>query len=162
MPNWPARWSRATSTPAARLRAIEALTAAGVPVRLMTAPIIPGLNDREIPALLAAGAAAGAVSASYTLLRLPLSVKPVFREWLERSLPTSRERIEHLIRMTHDGKWNNSEFGKRMRGSGEIAEQIRRVFRVFAARHKLDRDLPDYNRAAFRPPLAASGQMRMF
>jgi DNA repair photolyase len=151
-----------TSTPTARLRTIRAVADAGVPVRIMTAPIIPGLNDREIPALLKAGAEAGARASAYTLIRLPLTVKPVFLEWLERSLPNSRERIEHLVRATHGGKLNNSEFGQRMRGSGEIAEQIRRVFRVFAARYRLDGDLPEYNRSAFRPPQSASGQMRMF
>jgi DNA repair photolyase len=151
-----------TSTPAARLRAIELLTKAGIPVRLMTAPIIPGLNDREIPALLKAGAEAGAQSAAYTLLRLPLTVKPVFLDWLDRSLPDSRERIERLIRETHGGKLNNSQFGSRMRGTGEIAEQIRRVFQVFAARYHLDGALPEYNRADFRPPKAGNGQLRLF
>jgi DNA repair photolyase len=151
-----------TSTPAARLRAIRALAEAGVPVSIMTAPIIPGLNDREIPALLKAGAEAGARASAYTLVRLPLTVKPVFLEWLDRNLPDSRERIEHLIRVTHGGKLNTSQFGERMRGSGEIAEQIRRVFRVFAARYKLDGDLPDYDRSLFRAPEPASGQLRLF
>jgi DNA repair photolyase len=151
-----------TSTPAARLRAIESLTEAGIPVRLMTAPIIPGLNDREIPALLKAGAEAGAQSAAYTLVRLPLTVKPVFLDWLDRNLPDSRERIERLIRETHGGKLNNSEFGERMRGSGEIAKQIRRVFQVFAARYHLDGNLPNLNRAAFRPPKTGNGQLRLF
>lgn len=151
-----------TSAPAARLRAIRDLSRAGVPVRVMTAPIIPGLNDQEIPALLAAAAEAGAQSAEYTLLRLPLSVKPVFLEWLGRARPLQRERIEGLILATHGGKYNNSQFGQRMRGSGEIAEQIRKVFRVFRAKHHLDRDLPDYDHSLFRPPQAETGQMRLF
>jgi DNA repair photolyase len=151
-----------TTTPAARLRAITALADAGIPVRLMTAPIIPGLNDREIPALLKAGAEAGARAASYTLVRLPLAVKTVFLDWLDRNLPDSRERIEGLVRNTHSGKLNISEFGQRMSGRGEIAEQIRRVFDVFAARHHLDGDLPDFNRAAFRQPKPTSGQMQLF
>ncbi len=151
-----------TSTPAARLRAIGELSAAGVPVRVMTAPIIPGLNDREIPALLAAAAKAGAQSAAYTLLRLPLSVKPVFMDWLERTRPDSRGRIEHLIRSTRSGNLNDAQFGSRMRGGGQIAEQIRRVFKVFAAQHHLDGALPPYNRELFRAPQAKSGQMRLF
>jgi DNA repair photolyase len=151
-----------TSTPAARLRAITQLVEAGVPVRLMTAPIIPGLNDREIPALLKAGAEAGAKAASYTIVRLPLAVKAVFLDWLDRNLPDSRERIEGLVRKTHGGKLNTSQFGRRMGGGGEIAEQIRRVFDVFAARYKLDGDLPDFNRAAFRPPRGPDGQMQLF
>jgi DNA repair photolyase len=151
-----------TSTPAARLRAISELAEAGVPIRLMTAPIIPGLNDREIPALLKAGAEAGARAASYTLVRLPLAVKAVFLDWLERNLPGSRERIERLIRDVHGGKVNNSQFGRRMHGSGEIAEQIGRVFEVFAARYHLDGELPEFNRAEFRPPKAPDGQMQLF
>ncbi len=151
-----------TSTPAARLRAITTLTEAGIPVRLMTAPIIPGLNDREIPALLKAGAEAGAQAASYTLVRLPLAVKAVFLDWLDRNLPDSRNRIERFIREAHGGKLNTSQFGQRMRGRGEIAEQIRRVFDVFAARHHVDGDLPEFRRDAFRPPKPASGQMQLF
>jgi DNA repair photolyase len=151
-----------TSTPAARLRTITALTDAGIPVRLMTAPLIPGLNDREIPALLKAGAEAGAKAASYTLVRLPLAVKAVFLDWLDRNLPDSRQRIEALIRETHGGKLNTTQFGRRTCGSGEIAEQIRRVFDVFAARYHLDGDLPDFNRAAFRPPKAPDAQMQLF
>ena len=99
---------------------------------------------------------------NYTLLRLPLSVKPVFLEWLERTQPLARERIEGLILATHGGKHNNSKFGERMRGSGEIAEQIKKVFGVFAKKYHLDGDLPDYNRALFRPPQASGGQMRLF
>ena len=151
-----------TSTPAAKIRAIRTLSDAGVPVRVMAAPIIPGLNDREIPAVLEAASAAGAKSAAYTLLRLPLTVKPIFLEWLERAQPLARERIEGLIRATHDGKHNILKFGERMRGNGEIASQISKVFRVFRAKHHLDGELPAYNHAAFRAPRSASGQLRLF
>lgn len=151
-----------TSAPAARLRAVRELSAAGVPVRVMTAPIIPGLNDREIPAILEAAADAGAKSAEYVLLRLPLSVKPVFLEWLERTQPLARERVEGLIRATHGGKYNNSNFGDRMRGNGEIAEQIAKMFRIFAAKYHLDGDLPDYDHALFRHPRSENGQQRLF
>ena len=148
-----------TSTPAARLRAIRELSAAGVPVRVMVAPIIPGLNDLEIPTVLKAAAEAGATTAGYTLLRLPLTVKPIFLEWLDRNQPDARPRIESLIRSTRDGKHNDSQFGKRMRGSGEVAEQIERVFKVFAARYGLNTPMPPYNTADFRPPLPQSGQI---
>ena len=151
-----------TSTPSARLRAIRELSLAGVPVRVMTAPIIPGLNDSEIPALLEAAADAGATSATWTLLRLPLTVEPVFREWLERTQPTKRDRIENLIRQTRDGELNNSNFGERMRGEGQIAEQIRGVFKVFQKRYGLDRTMPAADTSLFRPPLSNSGQMRLF
>lgn len=151
-----------TSTPTARLRAIRELSNAGVPVRVMTAPIIPGLNDSEIPSLLEAAADAGATSAAWTLLRLPLTVKPVFREWLERTQPTKRDRIESLIRQTRDGELNNSNFGERMRGDGQIAEQIRGVFQVFRKRYGLDSKIGPLDTTQFRPPTPSSGQRRLF
>jgi DNA repair photolyase len=151
-----------TSSPAARLRAIRELSAAGVPVRVMTAPIIPGLNDTEIPAILAAAKEAGARAASYTLLRLPLTVAPVFREWLERAQPDRAERILNLIRATRGGKLNESEFGRRQRGQGEVAEQIGKLFRVFRAKHGLVGPLPDFDFSQFRPPQLPGGQMRLF
>jgi len=147
-----------TSTPAARLRAVKELTEAGVPVRVLVAPVIPGLNESEIPAILQAAREAGAKGAAYVLLRLPLTVAPVFREWLERTLPSRLQRIEGRIRDTRGGKLNNSEFGTRMRGTGEIAEQIRDMFRLFAKRFGLDGKLPPLDSTRFRPP----GQMRLF
>jgi DNA repair photolyase len=151
-----------TSRPAARLRAITALTAAGVPASAMVAPIIPGLNDSEIPALLAAVAAAGAIKAGYTLVRLPLAVAPVFTDWLARTQPTRAARVEALIRGTRGGKLNSSQFGERMRGAGLIAEQIEQTFRLFARKHNLDRPMPDLDYSQFRPPVARSGQLRLF
>ena len=147
-----------TSTPAARLRAVKELTEAGVPVRVLIAPVIPGLNDAEIPAILQAAKEAGAKGSAYILLRLPLTVAPVFREWLERTLPSRLQRIEGRIRDTRGGKLNVSEFGTRMRGTGEIAEQIRDMFRLFAKRFGLNGKLPPLDCTRFRPP----GQMRLF
>ncbi|MEX2188403.1 MAG: PA0069 family radical SAM protein, partial [Pirellulales bacterium] len=97
-----------TSSPAARLAAIAELTAAGVPVRVMAAPIIPGLNDQELPAILKAARSAGAAAASYTLLRLPLTVRPVFEDWLARNAPLKKARIEALIRDTRSGRMSDS------------------------------------------------------
>lgn len=151
-----------TSSPAARLRAIQALAEAGVPTRVMTAPIIPGLNDSEIPALLSAAAEAGAKGAGYVMLRLPLTVKPVFLEWLERALPDSRERIEGAIRSVRAGSMSMSKWGERMSGSGPRAEQIEQVFRAFKKKLRLDGQLPEYDCSQFRPPLPASGQLRLF
>jgi DNA repair photolyase len=147
-----------TSTPAARLRAVKELSEAGVPVRVLIAPVIPGLNEAEIPALLKAAQEAGAKAARYILLRLPLTVAPVFREWLERTQPSRLERIEGRIRDTRGGKLNNSEFGVRMCGTGEIAEQIGDMFRLFARRYGLDGELPPYDCTQFRPP----GQLWLF
>jgi len=151
-----------TSIPEARLRTIGELSAAGVPVQVMVAPIIPGLNDVEVPAILEAARQAGAISASYVLLRLPLTVEPVFLEWLERTQPSKRDRVESRIRQTRSGQLSSSEFGSRMRGSGNTAEQIRNMFRIFARKNGLDRRLPPLRCDLFRPPKDASGQMRLF
>jgi DNA repair photolyase len=151
-----------TSTPAARLRAVQALVGAGVPVRVLIAPVIPGLNDAEIPAILAAAKAAGAQAAAFTMLRLPLTVAPVFLEWLERTRPAQKRRIEGRIREVRDGKLNDAAFGRRMCGSGEVAEQIRSLFKLFAKRHGLDGDLPPYDCSRFRPLRDGAGQGRLF
>jgi DNA repair photolyase len=151
-----------TSRPAARLRAIETLTASGVPAAVMLAPIIPGLNDSEIPALLAAASQAGAIAAGRVLLRLPLAVSPIFTDWLERTQPTRAPRVEGLIRATRGGKLNSSKFGERMKGAGPIAEQIDNTFRLFARKHALDQPMPDLDFSQFRPPASKSGQLRLF
>jgi DNA repair photolyase len=150
------------SAPAARLQAVKALAEAGVPVRVLVAPVIPGLTDSEIPAILAAAKEAGAQAAAYQLLRLPLAVAPVFLEWLERERPDNLRRVEGRVRDVRGGKLNNAEFGRRMSGTGELAEQIRQLFRLFARRHGLDGDLPPYDCTRFRPPVPRSGQGWLF
>jgi len=150
-----------TSIPAARLRAIKILADAGVPVRVMVAPIIPGLNDHEAPAIMKAAREAGATDAQYILLRLPLTVEPVFREWLLRTQPLKAEKVESLVRQTRNGKLNDSDFRKRMVGTGEIADQIRSLFQLF--RHKYGFEhLPALDASKFKPPLSHSGQLRLF
>ena len=151
-----------TSRPAARLRAVAVLTKAGIPTAVMTAPIIPGLSDSEIPALLAASAHAGAISARYILVRLPLAVSAIFTDWLQQSQPTLATRVEAMIRATRVGKLNASEFGVRMKGSGLIADQIAKTFSVFARKYGLDKPMPDLDFTQFQPPLAKSGQRRLF
>jgi DNA repair photolyase len=151
-----------TSMPAARIRAVKELTSAGVPVRVMVAPIIPGLNDSEVPAILAAAKEAGAQTAGFTMLRLPLTVAPVFLEWLERTQPQRKQRVEARIRDMRGGKLNDANFGSRMRGSGAMAEQVHEMFRLFAKRHGLDGGLPPQDCTRFRPPSRVSGQLQMF
>ena len=151
-----------TSTPEARLRAMRALSEAGVPVQVMVAPVIPGLNDREIPALLDAAHKAGATAASYVLLRLPLTVEPVFLQWIEDNYPLAVERVVAHIRRTREGKLNSGQFGQRMRGEGPYAEQIASVFKVFKRKTGLDRRLPRLDRSQFTPPAGNSGQLRLF
>ena len=151
-----------TATPAARLRAIRELVSAGVPTGVMTAPIIPGLNDQEIPALLAAAKEAGAWRASFTLLRLPLAVRPVFEEWVTRAYPDKAARILALIRETRGGKMNDAKFGSRMRGEGNYADGIRNTFQIFRKKHGLDHPLPPLDHSQFTPPQPVSGQLRLF
>jgi DNA repair photolyase len=122
------------SGPTHRLRAIELLAKAGVPVGVNVAPIIPGLNDREIPAVLEAAKAAGASGAGYTLLRLPYGVKDIFTEWLKENFPEKLERILGTVRTVRGGKLNVSDFGTRMRGEGIYADQIAQMFHVFRER----------------------------
>ncbi len=150
-----------TSTPQARLRTIRELAAAGVPVAAMLAPIVPGLTDSEIPALLEAVAAAGAHQAGYVLVRLPLVVEPVFREWLVRTQPSKAEKIEGLIRQTRGGRMNRSTWGQRMVGTGPIAQQIRAMFEVFRRQHAFV-GLPEQDVTQFRVPPANDGQLRLF
>jgi DNA repair photolyase len=122
------------SSPARRLAAIRELTAAGVPVRVLTAPVIPGLTDHEIPALLAAAAEAGALAAGYSLVRLPLAVEPIFTEWLGRHRPGEKDKILGRIRELRDGATYSAKFGQRMRGTGPEAERLAQFFAVNARR----------------------------
>ncbi len=118
------------SLPQMRLAAIRTLHAAGVPVGVMLAPMIPGLNDHELPNLLAAAAAAGAQSAGLVPLRLPFAVKDIFSDWLTRHFPDRKENVLNRIRSLRGGKLNAPDFGDRMRGQGIWAEQLRQMFAV--------------------------------
>jgi DNA repair photolyase len=151
-----------TSSPAARLRAVRELSQAGVPVTVMVAPLIPGLNDSEIPSILEAAKDHGATFAGYILLRLPLTVRPVFLDWLRSHFPTKSERVESLIRDTRDGQYNQSQFGDRMRGSGEYAEHLSQTFKLFAHRYGLARKTPPLDVTHFRPPRTDTKQMTLF
>ena len=151
-----------TSAPAARLRAMETLAAAGVQVMAMVAPIIPGLNDSEVPAILRAVRDAGATRAGHTILRLPTTVKDVFLEWLQRERPNQAAKVELFVREMRGGKLNTPEFGARMRGTGPMADQIEQTFRVFRKKYGLERESPPLNREAFRPPRIVGGQLPLF
>lgn len=151
-----------TSSPEARLRAVTRLRDAGIPVNVMVAPVIPGLNDSEIPGILKAAREAGALSARYVLLRLPLTVRPVFQEWLERTQPSRRELVESRIRACRDGELNSARFGERMRGTGPLADQIQQTFTVFQRKLGLDGSLPPLDSSRFEVPLPTRGQLRLF
>jgi DNA repair photolyase len=122
------------STPTKRLEAIRQLSDAGIPTSVMVAPILPGLTDSEIERILDAARAAGAQDAGYVLLRLPLEVSPIFKDWLLRNYPDRYRHVMSLIRSMRDGKDYDSEWGKRMRGTGPYAWQIGRRFEIAARR----------------------------
>ncbi len=140
------------SRPAYRLRAVEMLAKAGVPVGVMVAPIVPGLNDREIPSVLEAAKSAGARDAGYTMLRLPHGVKDVFQDWLKVNFPEKLERILGTVRAVRGGKLNVSDFGSRMRGEGPYAEQIHQMFHVFRERLGFGARMPQLRTEHFRRP----------
>jgi len=139
------------AAPQRRLQVIETLSAAGIPVRAMLAPVIPVLNEPEIEVLLQAAQAAGARSADYVLLRLPLEVAPLFRGWLEHHHPDAAGRVMNHVQDTRGGRDNDSRFGRRLRGSGAYAELIRRRF-VLAARRLGFAPTPPLRCDLFRPP----------
>ena len=122
------------ATPTKRLEAIRKLSEAGIPTSVMLAPIIPGLNDPEIEKILDAARAAGAENAGYVMLRLPLEVAPIFKDWLLRHYPDRFRHVMSLVRAMRDGKDYDAEFGKRMSGSGPYAWQIGRRFEIAARR----------------------------
>jgi DNA repair photolyase len=149
-------------SPAGRLKVIQQLATAGVPVGVMTAPIIPVVNDSEMETILEKAAAAGAVGAGYTLLRLPYELKDLFKEWLAAHYPLKAEHVMSIIRQSRDGKEYDSAFGTRMRGTGKFAELIAQRFALatkrlnmgFGSRMRLDTSL-------FKPP-PEGGQMGLF
>lgn len=151
-------------SPQRRLHAMRELSKAGVPVIVMTAPIIPGLNDREIPALLEAASDAGARWAGITMLRLPWQNKAIFLEWLARHCPDRATHVESLIRGMREGELNISKFGERMRGKGPFAEQIMQTFRVFSRKFGLEARRDSHSSADFRHPTPAcdAQQLRLF
>ena len=140
------------SSPTARLRAIRELRDAGVPVGAMLAPMIPGLNDHEAPAILKAVAEAGALTACYVVLRLPLGLKGLFEDWLTRHFPARVDKVLGRIRDTRGGELNDSRFGTRMVGEGKWAEAFNQLFNVTRAKVGLARLLPRLSTDHFRRP----------
>lgn len=149
------------ASPRDRLWTIQRLASARIPVTAMVAPVIPAVNDREVPAILKAVANAGASTAAYVLLRLPYQIKDLFEQWLNRHMPERRARVQRLMRQTRGGKLYDATWGTRMTGQGPYAEQIRQLFRVYADRYGLNRRLPPLNIGAFRRP-AHSTQLTLF
>jgi len=140
------------SQPLGRLAAIEELAAAKIPVGVLVAPIIPGLNDHEMPTVLAAAARAGARFAGYVLLRLPHGLPELFQSWLDQHYPGKKERILSRLRLMRGGQLNDPRFGSRMVGEGILAEQIRALFHLGCKQAGLARRGPAVSTAGFRRP----------
>ena len=149
-----------TSRPKRRLRAVEELTNAGIPVHVNIAPIIPGLTDDEIVPIMEAAKQAGAESVSYTILRLPYSVKDIFMKWLDDHQPNRKQKVINKLLSLKEGKLNRSQFGERFRGEGAYGDQIRQLMDIHKTRLNLNRERMPLNCDAFRRP--ANGQLNLF
>ncbi len=150
------------ATPAKRLDAIRKLSDAGIPTAVMVAPIVPAINDAEIERILGAAREAGATEAGYVMLRLPIELKDLFREWLSSEFPDRAQRVIHLLQSMHGGRDYVSEFGVRQRGRGPYAEQIALRFRLATKRLGLNHHKHALRSDLFRPPVLVGQQMRLF
>lgn len=148
--------------PARRLRTIERLAAAGIEVRAMVAPVIPALTDHEIEAILGHAREAGAVAASWVMLRLPREVAPLFGDWLARHRPDRAGRVMARVREMRGGRDYDADWGRRMRGEGPHAALIGQRFRLACARLGLARDLPELRTDLFRVPPRPGAQLSLF
>jgi DNA repair photolyase len=149
------------STPARRLEAICVLSAAGIPVRVLIAPVVPGLTDHEMPAIAAAAAEAGATAAGYIPLRLPFALKELFETWLATHFPDRKDKVLNRIRAIRGGKLYDPQWGTRMRGEGIFAVQMEALFATACRKSGLAEELPSLSTAAFHRPHPA-GQMGLF
>jgi DNA repair photolyase len=151
------------ATPERRLETIRALASAGIPVGVLAAPMIPGLNDHELEAILEAAREHGASGGGWVLLRLPLEIKDLFTEWLEANVPLRARHVLALVRETRAGKHNSSEWGERMRGAGAYADLLAQRFRLAAKRLGFEpRDKQALDTTQFQPPPKPGDQLSLF
>ncbi|MFO1397865.1 MAG: PA0069 family radical SAM protein [Burkholderiales bacterium] len=151
------------SAPPRRLQALRTLADAGVPVGVLVAPVIPQLNDKDLEAILEAAARAGATSAGWIMLRLPLEVAPLFRAWLDAHYPLRAAHVMSLVQQLRGGRDYQSGFGTRMRGTGTYADLIARRFELAAKRHGLGQHRSEpFDTSRFRPPADNPLQGRLF
>ncbi len=149
------------ASPKDRLWTIRRLASAGIPVMAMVAPVIPALNDHEIPNILEAVTEAGATRAGYIMVRLPHQIKDLFADWLATHYPEKHSHVMTMLRDVRNGQLYDSNWHTRMRGEGPYAEQIAETFKVFTKRLGLNRERPGLNTGAFRKP-ARDGQLSLF
>jgi DNA repair photolyase len=147
-----------TASSIKRLKTVEALAKANVPVGIMNAPIIPGLNHHEIPAILKAASEHGALNAGMTIVRLNGSISILFEDWLRKNFPDRFDKVWNQICSLHDGNVNDSQFGRRMRGEGNIADAIHQLFRTSKKKYFADKSMPVYDLTKFRK----GGMMSLF
>ncbi|HEX2751218.1 MAG TPA: PA0069 family radical SAM protein [Verrucomicrobiales bacterium] len=147
------------SGPARRLAAIHELSSAGIPVRIMMAPVIPGLTDHEMPSLISACADAGALDAGMVPLRLPWAVSPLFQAWLDRHAPAAKDKVLGRLRDMHGGKLYDSRWGTRMSGEGFYASELQSLFALAKRKAGLPRPITPLSTRAFRVP---SDQLELF
>ena len=141
-----------TSEPKLRLRAIEELSSAGIPVIVMAAPVIPGLTDHELPNILQAASDAGAAGAGYIMLRLPYGVSDIFTSWLERYFPDRKDKVLNRIKSVRGGSLNSAEFHTRMKGEGIFSEQVKSLFQVSCKKAGLNQKKVSLSTDHFRRP----------
>lgn len=149
-----------TATAKRRLQTVNELSKAGIPVRIMAAPMIPFINSFELPKIMEAAADNGALDAGYTFVRLNGSIGEIFTDWIKQQFPDHAERVLANIRSGHGGTLNDSTYGKRMRGEGEMANMIAQQFKQLRARLFKDREIPSTNYGIFKRP--EKGQLSMF
>ncbi|NNE78656.1 MAG: PA0069 family radical SAM protein [Silicimonas sp.] len=148
--------------PARRIETIRRLSEAGCPVRVMVAPVVPALTDHELEAILEAAAKAGAVAASWIMLRLPREVAPLFREWLAAHFPDRAARVMGRVRDLHGGQDYSADWGKRLTGEGAFADLVAKRFAVATRRLGLSDALPSLRCDLFRKPARAGDQLSLF
>ena len=139
-----------TASASKRLKTVSTLASAGVPVGIMNAPIIPGLNDHEIPNILKAASEAGARTAGMTIVRLNGSIGKIFEDWLRKNYPNQFDKVWNQISAAHGGNVNDSQFGRRMKGEGAYAEAIHQLFTSSRKKYFKDRSMPSYDLMKFR------------
>ena len=149
-------------SPVRRLETIRRLAEAGCPVRVMVAPVVPALTDHEIESILAGAAEAGAIAASWIMLRLPLEVSPLFQEWLAEHYPDRAQRVMSRVRELHNGRDYDPEWGRRMTGRGVFADMVARRFSISASRLGLATKLPPLRTDLFTRPVRVGDQLSLF
>ena len=140
-----------TATSRERLNVIQQLSAKGIPVLLMCAPIIPGLNSSEVPEVIREAALHGAQSASYTIVRLNGAVSPIFEDWINKAYPNRAQKVLNAIKSCHGGNLSDMQWGRRIKGDGAIAESIQQLFKISKSKFMGDTQMPDLRTDLFCP-----------